>query len=187
LKLKERHASRIKPRAFNESLAIFIPNFAPGGAERVNVNLANSFAARGYEVDMVLMSATGPLQESLSTAIHQVDLHSPRVRAVLWPLVRYLRASKPDVLLANMWPLTVLAVLAKFIAGVHTRVVVAEHCTWSRSELLTKPIVAWQIRTSMHYVFPRSDAIVTVSQGAAHDLARFARLDRKSIKVIYNH
>ena len=40
-------------------LAIFMPNLKGGGAERVAVNLANSFVQRDYAVDMVLLSATG--------------------------------------------------------------------------------------------------------------------------------
>lgn len=167
-------------------LAVLIPDLAAGGAERVNVNLANSLAARGHRVDMVLMNAGGALQGDLSTEVTKVDLRCARVRQVLWPLVRYLRAAKPNALLANMWPLTVMAVLARRLAGVPTRVVVAEHTTWSRSELLARPTVGWQVRTSMRYFFPKADAIVAVSNGAADDLARFARLDRRAISVIYN-
>jgi glycosyltransferase involved in cell wall biosynthesis len=66
------------------------------------------------------------------------------------------------------------------------RLVVAEHTTWSRDELLQRFTVGWQIRTSMHRFFPNADGIVVVSQGAADDLARFSGVDRSSISVIYN-
>jgi glycosyltransferase involved in cell wall biosynthesis len=66
------------------------------------------------------------------------------------------------------------------------RVVVAEHITWSRSELLARWSVGWQVRTSMHHFFPSADGIVAVSQDAADDLARFANLDRNAITAIYN-
>ena len=38
----------------------------------------------------------------------------------------------------------------------------------------------------MHHFFPKADAIVAVSQGAADDLARFSGVNRSSISVIYN-
>ncbi len=38
----------------------------------------------------------------------------------------------------------------------------------------------------MRWAFPKADGTVAVSRGAADDLASFARLDRKSITVIYN-
>jgi len=42
------------------------------------------------------------------------------------------------------------------------------------------------VRTTMHYSFPATDAVVAVSRGAADDLVHFAGLDRASIHVIYN-
>lgn len=167
-------------------IAIMLPDLRGGGAERVAVNLANALSTRGYRVDMVVMCRSGELLDALSPQVRVVSLDAPRVRQVLWPLWRYIRFAQPVAVLANMWPLTVMAVLAKRMAGVGTRLVVAEHTTWSRSELLARPTVGWQVRTSMHHVFPHADGIVAVSQGAADDLAQFAQLDRQSIQVIYN-
>jgi len=170
----------------SKSISILLPNLRGGGAERVAVNLANSFAQRGYAVDMVLMSAAGEFLADLRPEISVVDLQAKRLRGVLFPLIRYLRQTRPDALLPCMWPLTVIALWARKLARVHTRVVVAEHTTWSRSELLDRWSVGWQVRTTMHRAFPDADGIVAVSQGAADDLARFANLDRNAITVIYN-
>lgn len=167
-------------------LSVLLPDLNAGGAERVCVNLANALAARGYRVDMVVMRRSGELLSALSPQVRVVSLDASRVRNALWPLLRYLRSAQPAALLANMWPLTVMAVLARRLSGVRTRIVVAEHNTWSRSELLSRPTVGWQVRTSMHHVFPHADGIVAVSQGAADDLAQFAQIERQSIQVIYN-
>lgn len=167
-------------------IAILLPDLRGGGAERVAVNLANQWAFRGYTVDIVLMSATGVFLADLERRVRVVDLNANRVRAVLLPLVRYLLHCRPDALLAFMWPLTVISVWARTLARVHTRLILSEHTTWSRSELLKHPTVSWQVRNSMHFFFPASDGIVVVSQGAADDLALFAQLDRSAITVIYN-
>lgn len=115
-----------------------------------------------------------------------MDLKAIRIRRAIFPLVRYLRSVRPNAVLASMWPLTVIALWARVLARVPMRVVVAEHATWSRSELLERPAVGWQIRSSMHRFFPRADGIVAVSEGAGDDLARFAGLDRAAISTIYN-
>lgn len=167
-------------------ITIILPDLCGGGAERVAVNLANGFVQRGYAVDMVLMSAAGEFLADLRPEIRVVDLQVKRVRWALLPLVRYLRQAQPPAVLACMWPLTVTTLLARTLARIPTRVVVAEHTTWSRSELLDRWSVGWQVRTTMHRAFPRADGIVAVSQGAADDLARFANLDRNAITVIYN-
>lgn len=167
-------------------IAIFLPDFRGGGAERVALNLANGFIRRGYEVDMVVLSATGVFLADLLPQVRVVDLQVRRMRWAVPALVRYLRQSRPAALLACMWPLTVFALLARTLSRVPTRVLVAEHTTWSRSELLARWSVGWQVRTSMHRFFPGAGGIVAVSQGAADDLARFAKLDRNAITVIYN-
>ncbi|MEZ5665412.1 MAG: glycosyltransferase [Burkholderiaceae bacterium] len=110
-----------------------MPDLRGGGAERVAVNLANTLSERDYRVDMVLMHPSGQLLDALSPKVRVVSLGAPRVRQALWPLVRYLRSAQPAAVLANMWPLTVMAVLARRLANVQTRVAVAEHTTWSRS------------------------------------------------------
>lgn len=168
------------------SVSIVLPDLRGGGAERVAINLANSFVTRGHEVEVVLLTATGQFFDLLHPEVKVVDLMTPRVRWAVIPMIRYLRSRQPATVLAFMWPLTVLVPLACIIARVSTRVVVAEHTTWSRSDLLKRPTLGWQIRTSMHHFFQKVDAVVTVSQGAADDLARFAKLSPQSITVVYN-
>ena len=167
-------------------ISIILPDLGGGGAERVVVNLANSFAQRGFAVEMVLLSATGVFLADLVPNVRVVNLNVSRLRSVLLPLVRYLRQSRPAALLACMWPLTVVALLARALAFVPTRVVVAEHTTWSRDEIASTLWGRWKVANSMHYGFPAADGIVTVSSGAADDLALFANLDRNAITVIYN-
>ncbi|MBL0351760.1 MAG: glycosyltransferase [Dechloromonas sp.] len=167
-------------------IAILLPDLRGGGAERVAVNLANTFVQRGYAVDMVLLSATGEFLSELLPEVRVVDLKVRRIRWAIFPLVRYLRSARPTVVLACMWPLTVAVMWARFLARVPMRAVVAEHTTWSRSELLERPTVEWQICSSMRRFFPKADGIVAVSGGAADDLARLAGLDRAAISAIYN-
>ena len=175
-----------KDKAFNRSITFVMPNLNGGGAERVSVNLANNLSLRGYLVEFVLLSADGHFLTDLHPGIRVVDLKVKRMRGALFPLVRYLRDSRPGVMLACMWPLTVIVLWASSLAFVRTRVVVAEHTTWSRDKITKSAWGRFKVACSMGFMFPFADGIVTVSNGAADDLARFANLDRKSITVIYN-
>ena len=178
--------SPITAKTVKPSIAMVLPDLRGGGAERVAVNLANSFIQRGYVVDMVLLSATGEFLADLLPGIRVVDMKVSRLRNALFPLMRYLHQTRPAALLACMWPLTVIALLARTLALVPTRVLVAEHTTWSRGEIASSSWGRWKVGNTMHYAFPGADGIVTVSNGAADDLARFANIDRNGITVIYN-
>jgi glycosyltransferase involved in cell wall biosynthesis len=167
-------------------ISIFLPDLRFGGAERVVVNLANGFLERGYSVEMVLMSATGEFLSDLRPGIRVVDLQVKRMRWLLPALLRYLRQARPTAVLACMWPLTVLTLIARLLVRVPMRIVVAEHTTWSRDEITSGPWGRFKVSTTMHYAFPYAEGIVTVSNGAGNDLARFANIDRDEITVIYN-
>ena len=167
-------------------VALFLPDFRGGGAERVCVNLANAFAARGLNVDAVVMRHQGELLPLLDPRITLVDLGAPRPRHVLPPLMRYLRAARPDAVLANIWPLTILAALARMLSGVRCRLVVVEHNTWSFSKLARRWRTRMMIKGSMRCLLPRADAVVGVSQGVAADLEQFAGLSEGSVRTIYN-
>lgn len=170
----------------NNQVAILLPDLRPGGAERVCLNLANEFATRGLPVRMLLMRAAGELLPRLDKRVEVVDLGAARVRDAWRPLVRHLRQSPPAALLANMWPLTFLAALARWWSRVPSRLVVVEHTTWSTSPLMQRWRTRLALKASTRWLLPRADALVTVSQGAATDLERYSCLPPGSVLALYN-
>jgi glycosyltransferase involved in cell wall biosynthesis len=167
-------------------LALLLPDMGGGGAERVALRLAEDFVARGHLVDVVLLRAEGALLPLLPPQVRVVDLKAPRIRSALRPLVRYLREEKPFALQALMWPITSLAVMARALARSPTRLVLAEHTTLSRHYAhFGRPRRLLQ-RASIRFFYPRAEALVTVSEGSAADLARLSGLARARFEVIYN-
>ncbi|HGS5279605.1 TPA: glycosyltransferase [Vibrio parahaemolyticus] len=59
-----------------KSIALAIPDFRGGGAERVIVLLANRFSYDGYKVTLIVRSAIGPRFEELCETITVVELKS---------------------------------------------------------------------------------------------------------------
>lgn len=167
-------------------VVILLPDLRGGGAERVNINLANEFVARGFSVDMLLMRATGELMPLLDPDIRIVDLGVDRMRGVFRPLVRYLKEARPASMLACMWPLTILASAARFASRAKTRLVVAEHTTWSSAERSGDRLHRFNLSATMRIAFPRAQGVVTVSEGAADDLAGIAGLHRERVVAIHN-
>lgn len=169
-----------------KKIALFLPNFKGGGAEKVSLLLANEFLHQGFAVDLVLSEAEGEFLSELNSAIQVVDLKAPRIRHVLKPLLNYLNTEKPDILLALMWPLTLQAVIAFKLAKLPGRVVVSDHTTFSQSPILKSRLKRWFFRCSLPLIYPLADARLAVSHGVAEDLSTLGRIKLRKIKVIPN-
>jgi hypothetical protein len=157
-------------------LALFLPSLRGGGAERVMVDLARGLLARGYPVDVVLPQVEGPYLDLVPPEVRVVDLRAGRVLASLPALVRYLRREQPAALLATLSHANVIALWARRIAGVPTRVVVREANTLSVASRdgarLGDRFLPWLARRFYGW----ADEIVAVSDGVARDLAAAAGL-----------
>lgn len=167
-------------------IALFLPSLRGGGAERVMVNLARGFARWGIQVDLVLARAEGPYLSHVPREVRLVDLHATRVLASLPGLVRYLRSECPKALLSALHHANVVALWARKLARVPTRVVVSVHSNPSQATANSKnlrarlmPLWAWRYYSWAH-------AVVAVSRGVAEDLVRLTGLPRNKVRVIYN-
>lgn len=166
-----------------ERLTLFLPDLGGGGAERVALALMQGFLDRGHPVDLVLSQRRGALLPLVPAGVEIVDLGAPKLRDAMMPLVRYLRARRPHALHAMMWPLPLLAVAARTIARVDTRIVASEHTTFS---LMPLGLRHRSVRALTRLVYARLDAVIAVSAGVADDLAAFVGIPRDRITVIHN-
>jgi glycosyltransferase involved in cell wall biosynthesis len=148
--------------------------------------LANSFAARGLAVDLVLAKATGPYLKDVSDAVRVVDLGSSRVLFSLPGLTRYLRRERPLAMLSALSHANVVAVWAKQLARISTRLVLSERNTLSISTSGAHTRRARLLPWLMRYTYPKADGVVAVSGGVADDLAATIGLPRKNVMVVYN-
>ncbi|MDJ0571371.1 MAG: glycosyltransferase [Pleurocapsa sp. MO_192.B19] len=168
----------------NRAIAFFIPAMYGGGAERVVLNLLEGMTAKDLPLDLVLASAEGPYFDRVPQTVNIVDLKAGRIIKSILPLVRYLRTNRPRVLISHLGHANVIALVANYLSGTNTPIVVVQHNTLSaaRSTLwranLIKPMMKWLYR--------HADAVVTVSQAAARDLEIGLGLAEKSVQTIYN-
>lgn len=167
-------------------IALFVPSLRGGGAERVMVNLARGFAEEGHPVDLVLAKAEGPYLKDVPESVRIVDLDSPRVLQSLPGLVKYLRRERPHALLSALDHANLVALWAKRIANVNTRVVVSIHNTISIDFLKDRSLRSSLLPLLVKCMYPYSYAVTAVSSGVADDFSKLTGISRSFIKVIYN-
>lgn len=167
-------------------VAIFLPSLVGGGAERTLLNLAAGFVDQRLAVDLVLARSTGPYLADIPAKVRTIDLGAGRVLTSLVPLVAYLRRERPLVMLSALWHANLVAMWARRIAGVPTKVLVSAHNTLSQG-LSNTPLARAKLTPLLLRAFQSwADGIVSVSHGVADDLTGPIGLRRERIHVIYN-
>jgi glycosyltransferase involved in cell wall biosynthesis len=170
--------------ATKPKVAFFLPNLEVGGSEQVAVTLANEFSRRGIQVDMILAHAHGELLQQLHSDVNIVNLNARSFKASFFPLVSYLKKNQPAALLSWMDFSNIFAILAAKMVNPKPFVAIRIPTTLSRNiKPKLKNLIA---RFLFHFIYPLADAIISVSGGAAEDLACFAWLPQSKIQVIYN-
>ena len=110
----------------------------------------------------------------------------PKTIRYLSGLTTYLIREQPDALLSAKTHANLVAVWAKNIAAVRTRVVISERSTMST---VIKNSRKWRWRFSSPLIrktYPQADLVVAVSRGVADDVSSCTGLSRERIATIYN-
>lgn len=158
-----------------------------GGAERVILNLAREFSDRSFQVDLLVAEARGPFIAQIPQGVRLIDFAVGRVSKAIFPLVKYLRQERPNVLLAAMDHTNIVASVARWIARVDTKVVATVHVP-PRHSLLDRS-GGWRRHLVPHLAaltYGSCHAVVAVSHGVAKDLSiRFPQI-RGKLTVIHN-
>lgn len=167
-----------------KKISFCLPNLAAGGAERTTVQIANGLAARGYRVDMVLLSANGPYLSELSASVRVVDLRVGRARYSIFPLARYIRKEKPDVLISSL--LNIPAILARALSVTHAPIILTERSLFSSISQTASSLTEKISFAVSRYLYNRADRLVAVSRASADDLVRAGIVASEKVQVIYN-
>lgn len=167
-------------------LAVFTANMGGGGAERAMLKLAGGMAGRGYQVDLVLSRAEGHYLKEVSRAVRIVDLDASRVLASLPGVIRYLRRERPVAMLTSLNHVNIVAIWARRLARVPTRLVVNEQNTLSFETRNSPRRRHRLVPRLVRRFYPWADRVVAVSRGAADDLVRAGRLRPDLVEVVHN-
>lgn len=169
-----------------KKIAIFISSLRGGGAERVMVSLANQFSEEGFDVDLVVVKASGAFRSEVGEKVNIIDLNAKRVILSFFGLFSYLRRARPDALLSTMSHANIVAILASRLTMSGLRVIVREANTVSSNLKDGGSFIDRLISGMIPYLYPRAHQVVAPSTGVANDLISRSRISDKNITTIYN-
>ncbi|MEO0434408.1 MAG: glycosyltransferase [Cyanobacteria bacterium J06656_5] len=169
-------------------ISLFIPNLDGGGAERVMLHLAEGFAKRGFDVDLVVAQAEGAYLSKIPDTIRLVNLDakSPVILFKTLALKQYLKQEQPAFLISTL-DIFSSATWAKRLAGVKTQVVMCVQTNLSQQFQDRHAMLMQKIKWAVvQRFYPWADAIVTASEGVARDIEQHAKISMQQMTVIHN-
>lgn len=167
-------------------ISIFLTDLDGGGAERVMLNLANSFASQGRSIDVILVRKTGQYLSELYPYIRVINLECLTLLRSLHLLIRYLKQEKPKILISALEDTNITAICATKLAAVHTKIVVTVHNHLSSEVYYATSLKRRLVPYLLPWFYPYANSVVAVSKGVAIDLAKWTGLSLDKIQVIYN-
>jgi len=170
----------------NNKIALFLPSLHVGGAERVLLNLARGFDERGLAVDLVVAKSEGEYLSHVPKGVRVFDLRASRILTSVPALAHYLRRERPAVMLSAIDHANIVALWARKLSAVPSRIVVSVHSTLTRATAHEPHVRGRLVPRLAGWFYPWADAVVAVSRGVAEDLAASTGLSAERIKVIYN-
>jgi len=101
-------------------------------------------------------------------------------------LALYLRQEQPDALLSAKTRCNLVAIWAKRLAKVETRIIVSERTNLSMM-IRQSPKWRWRfIVPLLQHIYPQANLMTAVSNGVADDFSSCTGLPREGINTIYN-
>ena len=145
-------------------IVIVTPLFAIAGVPLAQLRFARALAVRGYAVELLIGHVHPDYVFEPPEGVKTTVLDQPNVRRMLWPLIRYLRVEKPDVVFSAEDHLNTLVLIAAFLAGSKARISgssrVTPFDTYSNVPLTKR----WALKQLARAVMGRADALTCVSK-----------------------
>lgn len=168
-------------------ITFLVSSFRAGGGERVMVDLANSFVARGYNIDMAVLKPVGQYATQVDSRVRVISLDAGRMIFSLPKLVAYLRRERPESLLALDEYTHLLAIIAKRMSGVQTKVVLRIGNMLSE---LFRRYQGWKNKLLLPIfvkaLYKKADGIIANSLGVRDDVIAVTKIKSDRVAVIHN-
>ncbi len=164
-------------------IAVFIPSFSDGGAERMVINLCKGFMEFHYKVDLLVRQNKFPFMNLLPPEVRIVTLNNNS--DIVRELSNYLTANKPKILLSAKGG-DKEAIRAKKLSRSDVKVVLRHGTTFSRRDKGKPFFKRWISRLKLKKIFSQADLIIAVSHGVAEDIIKITNMEKEKVKVVPN-
>ena len=164
-------------------VALVLPSFAGGGAERVALSLISGATPCAA---VVVLESQGPLRPLVPNGTRVHDLDRPRLRQA-WPaLLRWLRSSRPAVVLSTFGHINLALLVMRPLLPAGTRVVIREANTPSLNLKRGRSPAPVVMRLAYRLLYPTADLVLCQHRMMAKEMTANFGVAAEKIAVLPN-
>lgn len=178
--------SQLAADATPPDIALFLPTLYSGGAERVQINLAEYFLRQGLTVDFVVCKYYGSLKDKVPKGVRLISLDASKVMFSLPAYLRYLRIARPVAVLSSVENANIISCLGKMFSSHRHRLLVRLDNSLTEQGPLLVQMRRRLLSLAIASTFHAADEFVAVSDGLKRQLSRLPGIGGKPIHRIYN-
>jgi glycosyltransferase involved in cell wall biosynthesis len=165
-------------------ICVVVARFSFTGVPLTQIRFARALAARGHDVDLVFGEVPQGTAVPDTGSAKLVVLGRATARGMLFPLIRYLRRTDPQVIFSSQDNLNGFVLLAAILSRSRAKISgssrVNPFYTYSNRAFSRK----WLFKQAMRTVMWRADALTCVSQGMVEEYRTLFR--RPPHVAVYN-
>jgi glycosyltransferase involved in cell wall biosynthesis len=171
--------------ATRPDLAIFIPSYAAGGAERVALLMAQALADAGMKIDLVVSCAHGGLRDAELPGVNKVELGAVNELLATPRWVRYLKRARPRCAMSLIHTANIASGIGRYLVP-DVPVIVSQHYA-----LRCEPAAQWWFRRWLgfgpeRFAYRHVERVTGCSQGVADDAAEVFDLPPHRVLALPN-
>lgn len=145
-------------------IVVITPLFAIAGVPLAQVRFARALANKGHVVELIIGHIHPNYAFEPPAEIKTTVMNQPNVRGMLWPLVKYLRKEKPDVVFSAEDHLNTVVLFAAILAGSKAKISGSSRVTPFDSYSNFPFSKRWILKYLARLVMSRADALTCVSK-----------------------
>ncbi|WP_459893677.1 glycosyltransferase [Desulfothermus okinawensis] len=165
-------------------VAIFIPSFGNGGADRMSLHLCRGLSQLNYNVDLIVQNDVRQIKKNHLNNTRIIYVSTLKKRRIK-ELVNYINTNLPKVILSTKGGDSE-AISARKLAKGKTKVVLRHGTTFSKRDSFRPFFKRFISEIKLRRIFSRADLIIANSQGVANDIIKIANISEEKVKVIPN-
>ncbi len=172
----------------NTSITFISSSLRGGGAEKVSVNLANSFSNKGYKINFVVLNLINAVhQGSLDKNIKLTNLNVNHARTSFSSILKYCFDNKPQIILTFTHEIAIVLVLLRTITRLDFKLVARNISTLSKRKEFEKSFWHKHVKDRIiKILYKFIDHLIVQSKQMKEDMVENYNFNPTKISVINN-